>query len=169
MHLAKVRTAYGRTLVSRGDRPAGIEQLRQGFILDEGNGNRRGLSIVAPLLVNVLREQGQNEEAGEFLRRALVVGPNESAIQRLAITSTPAGLPPSAIRMTGYVKRLLEPIGRPRFGFFKSDADGSDVYFSERQIGVDVFSSLSVGMFVEGDVVSDSSDRRQARAIRKTQ
>ena len=38
--------------------------------------------------------------------------------------------------------------------------------FSERQIGVNVFSALSDGLAVEADVVSTSDGRRQARAIR---
>jgi tetratricopeptide (TPR) repeat protein len=164
-HLAKVRTAYGKALVSRGDESAGIEQLRQGFLLDENAGNKRGLSIITPLLVNILRSQRQNEEAEDFLLRALAIAPSESAIQRL--TTPERGLSTSAVRMTGHIKRLLEPMGRPRFGFFKTDTDGPDVYFSERQIGSDVFSSLSVGMIVEGDVILDTNDRREAIAIRR--
>jgi hypothetical protein len=57
MHLVKVRTAYGKALLSRGEVAAGIGQLRQGFVLDELRKNRRGLAIVAPLLIYALRNQ----------------------------------------------------------------------------------------------------------------
>jgi cold shock CspA family protein len=165
MHPAKVRTAYGRSLVTRGDLSGGVDQLRQGFLLDERNRNRRGLSIVTPLLVNVLVRQGQNQQASELLDRALAIAPNERAIQRLReVEQGPA--PSAAPRLTGKIKRLLESMGRPRYGFIETDRGETDVYFSEKQIGIVVYSSLSVGMSVEADVVTGADGRRQALAVR---
>jgi cold shock CspA family protein len=166
MHLAKVHTAFGKALVTRGDVAAGVEEMRQGFQLDESKKNRKGMSIVAPLLINVLRQQGKHEEADDFLKRALALAPNERQIQRLASSDHgSSSLAPSNC-LTGKVKRLLEPMGRPRFGFFTSDLDGQDIYFSERQIGANLFSTLCVGQAIEADVVSTADGRRQARAIR---
>ncbi|MEA2907833.1 MAG: hypothetical protein QOI12_5220 [Alphaproteobacteria bacterium] len=166
MHLAKVHTAFGKTLVTRGDVAAGIDHLRQGFQLDEDTKSRIGMTIVAPLLVDALREQGQHEEADAFLKRAIAVAPSERSIERLV----PAGHGPSSLtpgtRLTGKIKRLLEPMGRPRYGFFTSDLDGEDIYFSERQIGAAVFSTLSIGLAIEANVVLTSDGRRQARTIR---
>ena len=94
MHLAKVRTAYGKALVFRGDLAAGVEQLCQGFSFDERSGNRRGLAIVTPIIVDTLRRLGRSEEAVLFVRRASAIAPNERAIQRLITfeSDTGAGL-----------------------------------------------------------------------------
>jgi tetratricopeptide (TPR) repeat protein len=164
VHLAKVRTAYGKALISRGATDRGIAELREGFLLDEQTRNRRGVAIVTPLLVNALREQGRHEEAGQLLNRALAVASNENAIQRLLQTGKPSASIPTA-RLTARIKRLLAPMGRPRFGFLTTDSDGADVYFSERQIGSEVFSHLSEGARVQADVFITGDGRRQARAI----
>jgi cold shock CspA family protein len=71
-------------------------------------------------------------------------------------------------RVTGRIKRLLVPMGRPRYGFLTTDSNEVDIYFSERQIGNDLFSQLSVGTPVEADVIAAGDGRRQALAIRKT-
>jgi tetratricopeptide (TPR) repeat protein len=166
MHLAKVRTGFGKALVTRGEIAAGVEQLRQGFVLDEDKRNKKGMTIVAPLLINVLRQQGRREEADEFLKRAIAVAPYERSIERLVSGQASQSSFTASTRLTGKIKRLLEPLGRPRYGFFTSDVDGKDVYFSERQIGADVFSALSVDQPVEADVISASDGKRQAQAIR---
>ena len=107
-----------------------------------------------------------HEEADQFLKRAVAIAPSERSIERLVSAEyEPSALTPGT-RLTGKIKRLLEPMGRPRYGFLTSDPDGEDVYFSERQIGADVFSSLSVGLLIEADVVITSDGRRQARAMR---
>jgi tetratricopeptide (TPR) repeat protein len=166
IHLAKVHTAFGKALVTRGDVAAGLEQLRQGFQLDEQKKNKKGITIVTPLLVNALRQQGKAEEADQFLKRAMALAPNERSLARLLATEHgPSSLTPGT-RLTGKIKRLLEPMGRPRYGFLTPDLDGEDIYFSERQVGVGVFSNLSVGLPVEADVVPSSDGRRQARALR---
>jgi cold shock CspA family protein len=54
----------------------------------------------------------------------------------------------------GYIKRLLEPLGRPRFGFLTRDDDSTDVYFNERRIGPDQFSALTIGDTVEAEIVT---------------
>jgi cold shock CspA family protein len=114
-----------------------------------------------------LRRLGRSEEAVLFVRRASAIAPNERAIQRLITfeSDTGAGLHGPAVLLTGRVKRLLEPMGRTPFGFFTSDADGKDVYSSQRQIGPDVFSALSVGMLIEADVVTVPDGRRYARSL----
>jgi tetratricopeptide (TPR) repeat protein len=116
MHLAKVRTAYGKALVSRGDLDRGIEHLREGFLSDERARNKRGLAIVTPLLVNALAGRGKDQEGRDYLRRALAIAPNEAALQRLEVTGG-GTRPDAAIRLTGRIKRLLEPMGRSRYGF----------------------------------------------------
>jgi cold shock CspA family protein len=142
--------------------------LRQGFNLDETSRNRRGLGIVAPILVDALRRLGRNDEAASFINRAATIAPNEPAIRRLAAADSHerAAHNEPGIKLTGRIKRLLEPLGKTPFGFFTSDVDANDVYFSQRQIGSDVFSALSVGTIVEADVVTLPDGRRQARALR---
>jgi tetratricopeptide (TPR) repeat protein len=166
VHLAKVHTAYGKALISRGDLAAGVDQLRKGFLLDEQNRNRRGLAIVTPLLIRNLRSQGKPEEAAEFLNRALTVAPSERALLRLSTASTEPSVSTEGVWLTGHVKRLLTPMGRPRYGFVTTDSDGMDVYFSENQIGATVFSSLLEGARVEAHVVVMADGRRQAPMIR---
>jgi tetratricopeptide (TPR) repeat protein len=165
VHLAKVRTAYGKVLVSRGELSLGIDHLSEGFRLDEGNHNGRGLAIVTPLLVNNLRKIGRSAEAVEFLDRALAVAPYEKALQHLSMAGSITVASRPAVQLTGRVKRILAPMGRPRYGFMTADGDGTDIYFSENQIGTDVFSSLSEGKRVAADVVVMPHGRRQAQAI----
>lgn len=166
LHLAKVRTAYGKALLSRGEMALGVEQLRQGFLLDEHAHNGRGISIVAPILIDTLRRQGAHAEAEGFVNRALKIAGDHRAIQRLV---TPESLPepaiPSSIRVCGRIKRLLEPLGRTRFGFIRNDGDGPDIYFSERRVGTTIFSTLSPNALVEAEVITTPRGQ-EAIAIR---
>jgi tetratricopeptide (TPR) repeat protein len=163
--LAKVRTAYGKALVARGDILAGMEQLRQGFFLDAQSSNERGLAIVTPLLVNILRRQGKSQEADDFLTRALAIAPNEDVLRRLSTTGHESAEQNPMVKVTGRVKRLLEPMGRGRYGFIKCDDGEKDVYFAEVRIGVHLFTNLLVGSRVEADVITNVRGR-QALAIR---
>jgi cold shock CspA family protein len=51
------------------------------------------------------------------------------------------------------VKRLLEPMGRSRFGFLAPDGGGKDVYFNERRIGSNIFGQLELEQRVAAIIV----------------
>ncbi len=156
LHMAKVRTAFGKALVSRGNLNRAVEQLRIGFGLDEQAGNKRGLAIVTPILVQALRQIGADEEAYKIISRALQVAPYENKIRRLneSLSSEEAVASAPATLVAARVKRLLEPLGRPRYGFIVSDGYDRDIYFSEKRIGVALFSQLQEQATVEAKVIS---------------
>jgi cold shock CspA family protein len=57
-------------------------------------------------------------------------------------------------------------MGKQPYGFLISDADGKDIYFSERQIGIEIFSKLKAGQPVQAKVVTLPDGRLQARSLR---
>jgi tetratricopeptide (TPR) repeat protein len=163
LHLAKVHTAFGKALLTRrAVRPA-IVQLRQGFALDAGARNVRGLRIVTPLLVSALRREDERAEAEDIIKRALAIAPDDSALLRLTGVE-PDWMVQAAVVVRGRVKRLLEPMGRVPYGFITVDT-GGDVYFSQGRIGTSLYSRLSVGSPVEADVV-ETARGREAYSVR---
>ena len=81
-HLAMVHTSFGRALL-RTDRVAAAEELRAGFEIDFALGNKKGVGIVAPLLVETLLKLGRRTEAAEICDRALRLIPNDERLLRL--------------------------------------------------------------------------------------
>jgi tetratricopeptide (TPR) repeat protein len=158
IHLAKVHTAYGKALVSRRDLTSAVEQLREGFHLDEEARNKRGVAIVTPVLVKALRRLGAEREASEIIQRALAVAPGSRAIEPLATPTRGDGETDSAaeLSVSGRIKRILVPLGRTSYGFLTRDDDASDAYFSEQTIGESLFARLVPGMPVQATVVRRS-------------
>ena len=164
-HLAKARTAFGKALVTRGVLGAALEHLNLGFELDLAAGSAQGLSIVAPILVDTLRRTGAIAEAAEVIRRGLAVAPGHPALQRLSDPARERDLAPQseAVELTGRIKRLLAPLGRPRFGFVTIDGGNEDIYFREPQIPTDVYSQLSQGTRVVASVTNTSRGKQAIR------
>ena len=164
-HLAKARTAFGKALVTRGVLSAALEHLKLGFELDLAAGSAQGLAIVAPILVDTLRRTGAVAEAAEVIRRALAVAPGHPGLQRLSEPARDSELAQQggAVELTGRIKRLLSPLGRPRFGFITIDGGTEDIYFREPPIPTDVYSQLSLGTRV---VASVTNTARGKQAIR---
>jgi tetratricopeptide (TPR) repeat protein len=166
-HLAKVRTAFGKTLLFRGELEAAIENLYEGFRLDENARNKRGLGIVTPVLIDTLKRLGRDVESTDIIARALAIAPHERSIQMLAQPPNEqdknANLQTTVV--TGRIKRLLAPMGHTRFGFIVSDDNGKEAYFSERRIGNELFSQLKEGTHVEADM-AETTRGREAYAIR---
>jgi cold shock CspA family protein len=158
LHLAKVHTAYGKALVSRRDLTPAVDQLLEGFHLDEEARNKRGIAIIAPVLVQTLRRLGAEREASEIIQRALAIAPGSRAIELLATLAPGDGEIDSAaeLSVSGRIKRILVPLGRTGYGFLTRDDDGSDAYFSEQAIGESLFSRLVPGMPVQATVVRRS-------------
>ncbi|HEY0074209.1 MAG TPA: tetratricopeptide repeat protein, partial [Abditibacteriaceae bacterium] len=156
-HLALARTEFGKSLVSRGDWNAAVEQLRIGFELDLQSRNERGLGIVTPVLVNVLRRLNEDSEANNVINRALKAAPHRASLLHLRERNEADSLEPTCTKGTsviGRIKRLLAPLGKPRFGFLTPEDGSSDVYFREGTIPTELFSQLSVGDRVSADVTS---------------
>jgi tetratricopeptide (TPR) repeat protein/nucleoside phosphorylase len=153
--LAKVHTSYGKALVSRRDLSSAVEQLRQGFHLDEEARDKRGIAIVTPVLVGTLRRLGAEREASEIIQRAFAIAPDSRAIELLNTPKEGDDTIDSAVELSisGRIKRILVPLGRMRYGFLTRDDDGSDAYFSEQTIGESLFSRLAPGMPVQASVV----------------
>lgn len=81
-HLAMVHTSFGRALI-RTDREAAVRELREGFELDAALKNRKGVGIVAPVLIETLRDLGRRDEAMEICTRALAIAPADERLLRL--------------------------------------------------------------------------------------
>jgi tetratricopeptide (TPR) repeat protein len=81
-HLAMVHTAFGRALVRR-DTSAAVDELRKGFELDAELRNRKGVGIVAPILVEALMSLGRTEDASAICERALSIAPEHRRLLQL--------------------------------------------------------------------------------------
>jgi tetratricopeptide (TPR) repeat protein len=81
-HLAMVHTAFGRSLL-KSDPEASVRELRVGFELDAALHNRKGVGIVAPILVETLVTLGRAGEAAAICDRALSVTPGDRRLLRL--------------------------------------------------------------------------------------
>lgn len=117
-------------------------------------------------LVDALRRAGRRDEAAEIVLRALRVSPDDASLRRLRSSfenqrSRDAG---DGRRIEGRVKRLLEPMGQPRFGFLIPDDGGQDIYFSERRIGSDLFSQLEPEQRVAA-IIFETDRGFEARSI----
>jgi hypothetical protein len=82
-------------------------------------GSRARLTVVTPILISTLQRLGRNEEATRFVERASAIAPNEHAIQRFTTWDSTQHLSAVAIRLTGRIKRLLQPSDRPGFRMSK--------------------------------------------------
>jgi tetratricopeptide (TPR) repeat protein len=81
-HLAMVHTAYGLALL-KSDREAAVRELRIGFEFDAALRNRRGVGMVASILVETLIKMGRSAEALEICQRALAIAPGDQRLLRL--------------------------------------------------------------------------------------
>ena len=81
-HLAMVHTSFGRALL-RTDRQAAVKELRDGFEFDAALHNRKGIGIVAPILVETLLKLGRVKEAAEICDRALAIVAGDPRLLRL--------------------------------------------------------------------------------------
>jgi tetratricopeptide (TPR) repeat protein len=81
-HLAMVHTAYGNALL-KTDRQAAAGELRKGFEIDAALKNRKGVGIVAPVLVDTLVKLGRIGEAREICDRALTIIPEDTRLLAL--------------------------------------------------------------------------------------
>jgi tetratricopeptide (TPR) repeat protein/cold shock CspA family protein len=151
VHLAKVRTAFGKALLQRGSFSQAVEELTKGFELDEMKRNRRGMKFVTQPLVDALRRLGREDDAQSFIRRALAIAPNDTRLERLLASAAPPDVN-STKTVSGRIKRVLEPMGRPRFAFIQPDCGGRDIYVNERRIGEEEFSKLAPNLRVEARV-----------------
>ena len=83
LHLAKVLTAYGQRVLSRGNPNKAVDLLRRGYQIDLERTNRRGLQIVTASLVNALLALRNEDEARRVLDEALVHMPGDLKLLRL--------------------------------------------------------------------------------------
>ena len=81
-HLAMVHTAYGNALL-RTDRQQAVGELRKGFEIDAALKNRKGVGIVAPVLIETLVKLGGIGEAREICDRALTIIPEDARLLAL--------------------------------------------------------------------------------------
>jgi tetratricopeptide (TPR) repeat protein len=81
-HLAMVHTAFGCALLER-DVEVAVCELREGFELDAAMKNRKGIGIVAPILVETLARLRRTAEASAVCERALAITPANRRLLRL--------------------------------------------------------------------------------------
>lgn len=73
-HLAMAHTSFGQALLER-DPEMAERELRKGFELDVAMKNRKGISIVAPMLVEALLKLARTADALAICNRALAIAP----------------------------------------------------------------------------------------------
>lgn len=80
-HLAMAHTAFGQALL-KTDRQAAVLELREGFELDAALRNKKGIGMVAPVLIETLLKLGRVAEASEVCERALAIAPGDRRLLR---------------------------------------------------------------------------------------
>jgi cold shock CspA family protein len=160
--LAKIRTVFGKTLVAQGEVDQALLQLRCAFDLNEAAVNKRGLAIVTPILVDLLRQLGRHVEADEILCRTWVLAPDVEPKQPRVVPESNLRYP--VIRLTGRVKRLLERSDGPGYGFITSDDGGPDIYVAEHQVG-EQYGGLYEDAPVAVEAFTTPEGRRVARNV----
>jgi len=160
--LAKIRTVFGKTLVAQDEVDQALPQLRCAFDLNEAAVNKRGLAIVTPILVDLLRQLGRHVEADEILCRTWVLAPDVEPKQPRVVPESNPRYP--AIRLTGRVKRLLERSDGLGYGFITSDDGGPDIYVAEHQVG-EQYGGLYEDAPVAVEAFTTPEGRRVARNV----
>ena len=163
-HLAKVHTAFGKALSHRNDLARAVEELTKGFELDEKRHNRRGMGFVTQPLVNALRRLGRADQAEVFIRRAIAIAPHDEKLKRMLDQKAPSRV--ATKKVLGVVKRVLEPMGKPKYAFIVPDGDGADIYVNERGVGSDSFAQLAPGLNVEVMVFENERGGFVAASVR---
>ena len=82
-HLAKAHTSKGNALRKHGKIEEAIEELCQGFEIDESLRNRFGLIKITPQLTDALLEAGKPDLALAHCQRALAIAPESQDLQEL--------------------------------------------------------------------------------------
>ncbi|MCT7969564.1 tetratricopeptide repeat protein [Laspinema sp. D1] len=82
-HLAKVHTAMGKALIHQRNFEEAAAQLVEGFKIDEGLKNKRGLELVTPNLTYALTMLGKGDEARTYCQKALEIAPKSQRLLEL--------------------------------------------------------------------------------------
>ncbi|MCT7993766.1 tetratricopeptide repeat protein, partial [Laspinema olomoucense] len=82
-HLAKVHTAMGQALIHHRNFEEAAAQLTEGFKIDEGLKNKRGLELVTPNLTYALTMSGKGNEAITYCQKALEIAPKSQRLLEL--------------------------------------------------------------------------------------
>ncbi|MDJ0800805.1 MAG: tetratricopeptide repeat protein [Calothrix sp. MO_167.B12] len=154
-HLAKAHTAMGQAFLAHDFFDQAVDELTQGFEIDESLSNIRGLKIVTPNLTYTLSRLGKREEALTYCERAITIAPNYSGFLQLrekiqAAMST--GIQQTYLQ-TGlilYIKRNKKD--NFRWGRIAPDDGSLHITFNEKFIGSKSISKLTKGALVEVEV-----------------
>ncbi|MGK7879612.1 MAG: tetratricopeptide repeat protein, partial [Crocosphaera sp.] len=150
--MAKVHTAMGEVLIIHHDFENAVEQLSQGFEIDENFKNIRGLEIIIRDLTYALSKLRRQKEALEYCDRCLKIAPNNpnfislyNKVKTAIDKRTELNL--SKTGVVSFIKHNKKY--NLHWGRIKPD-DGSDnITFNENYIGLEVIYQLKKGTLVE--------------------
>jgi cold shock CspA family protein len=148
MHLAKVRTAFGRTLLSRREIAPALVELCAAFEIEENLRSVRGMEIVTQPLTQALDMSGNRDEALRYCERALDVAPRSSRLR--ALRDQISGKPRSIAKLkSGSVNAIKREMHQPIYGFILPDDQTDTVFFHRSKVEPDDLTQLKEGCRVE--------------------
>jgi tetratricopeptide (TPR) repeat protein/MinD-like ATPase involved in chromosome partitioning or flagellar assembly len=151
-HLGRAYNAIGRSLLALGNIEAANAQLMSGFEIEEKLMSRRGIAVVAPLLIKNLIELQMREEASEYCRRALAIAPENKRLLELSKQfSSSENLPESNI-VRGVIKAIIKHPRDYLYGFISPNEKGPDIYFHQDSVDPDALPKLAKGVKVNVEV-----------------
>jgi tetratricopeptide (TPR) repeat protein/cold shock CspA family protein len=164
--LAMVHFGLGKARFALGEVEESVSEFRRSFEINESLMIQRGISIVTPLLIQSLQKLGRTEEAIDYCRRALLIAPEDSRMQRLNGQISKADSSHKVPIVQGSVKLLRTHAKGHRYGFIvPDDRQDQEVYFQERDVSRDSLRDLTVGARVEFEV-GQGFKGPQAREVR---
>ncbi|MGI0493294.1 tetratricopeptide repeat protein [Alkalinema pantanalense CENA528] len=153
-HLAKAHTTMGYTLLKCGKIDEAIEELCQGFEIDESLMNSFGIIKITRQLTDALLGAGKPELALAYCQRALAIAPNSQDLKDLynELSSSEHNLSQNTL-IRGTIKFIRHNThNNTKWGYIISSDDGLDIYFREGFIDSECISQLKKGTLVEVDV-----------------
>ncbi|MCL1465306.1 tetratricopeptide repeat protein, partial [Argonema galeatum] len=182
-HLAKVHTAMGQALIAQKNFEAAVVQLAEGFKIDEGLKNIRGLELVTHNLVYALTNIGKRDEAITYLQKALEIAPNsQRLLKEYEQLSTPKKQISTPKKQISAPKKQIEKNlikrGSVKFisynhqddshwGYIAPDDGSTDIRFYEKYVSPECFSRLKTGTRVEVEV-QETSNGPRAKSVKIT-
>ena len=166
VHLAKVRTAYGRALLSHRDTAKATAQLQQAFEIEVELRSVRGLEIVTPPLTEAIILSGNPDDALKYSERALAVAPRSARLRSLRDRLSATARSTAQLK-SGSIKVIKRDRNGGLFGFIAPNDGTQDIFFHESNVEPDHLSQLKKGCRVQVGVESGPRGPR-ARFVKPT-
>ncbi len=150
---AMALVGLGKAYLESGSIKLAIANFTASFEIDENLKNGRGMRIITPSLVRALSILGQKHEAEEYIKRALVILPNDKRLLKLLEQlSENKEISLITFRKSGKIKKTVRNLSGYLYGFISPDDASDDIYFGQDQVDEQLIPKLAEGLSVWAEV-----------------